>query len=483
MVAENDKADSDTSSQIVHTLDASGTWKIWTTSADAGGKLAFDLSLACEQAAQPDLTIETTEVSPINLTFGEPLSISTIVSNQGDGTSGASRVLFMVSNDSTLSPDDSVLRSSPVSALAPEETSSQSVALFALISEGTHWIGACVVEVAGEVDVTNNCSNTVAITVLGTGTIPFVSGLNDSWFSPLTNGQGFFINVFPELKQIFLSWFTYEVERPDDSVPANLGEPGHRWLTAQGSYDSNLATLDVYVTEGGVFNASPPVPVTHKDGQIQLAFSSCAAGVVSYDITSLGLHGEVVIERLGPDNISLCEEQVAAVTQGAGETAELQSKPDRVAPEAGEDFVINPGLNDAWFYPATNGQGFFINVFPDTGRMFLSWFTYDTERPDEAITAQLGEPGHRWLTALGPYAGNKAALEVFIADGGVFDDSPPEPVQEQDGTIEVEFTDCETGVVKFNIPSINQTGQVPIQRLTPDNVPLCEQLNAEAQTE
>ena len=29
------------------------------------------------------------------------------------------------------------------------------------------------------------------------------------------------------------------------------------------------------------------------------------------------------------------------------------------------EFVINSGLNDAWYYPETDGQGFFITVFPD----------------------------------------------------------------------------------------------------------------------
>lgn len=30
-------------------------------------------------------------------------------------------------------------------------------------------------------------------------------------------------------------------------------------------------------------------------------------------------------------------------------------------------FVINAGLNDAWFNPETDGQGFFISVFPGLG--------------------------------------------------------------------------------------------------------------------
>jgi len=52
-------------------------------------------------------------------------------------------------------------------------------------------------------------------------------------------------------------------------------------------------------------------------------------------------------------------------------------------------FPINAGLNDSWFNPATNGQGFFITVFPDIQMMFLAWFTYDTERPPANASAIL----------------------------------------------------------------------------------------------
>ncbi|MDT8318986.1 MAG: DUF2202 domain-containing protein [Xanthomonadales bacterium] len=36
----------------------------------------------------------------------------------------------------------------------------------------------------------------------------------------------------------------------------------------------------------------------------------------------------------------------------------------------GENFRINVGLNDAWYYPPTAGQGFFITVYPDIGKVF-----------------------------------------------------------------------------------------------------------------
>src|SRR5210317_359371 len=101
-------------------------------------------------------------------------------------------------------------------------------------------------------------------------------------------------------------------------------------------------------------------------------------------------------------------------------------------------FEINAGLNDAWVTPGIPGQGFFIMVFPDLGLMFLAWFTYDTQRPDDSIVALLGEPGHRWLTALGAFDGDTAELNVELTRGGVFNSPSPDPAQEPDGTITIE---------------------------------------------
>ena len=141
-------------------------------------------------------------------------------------------------------------------------------------------------------------------------------------------------------------------------------------------------------------------------------------------------------------------------------------------------FQINAGLNDSWFNPATNGQGFFITVFPDIKMMFLAWFTYDTERPPAGVSAILGEPGHRWLTAFGPYSGDTATLDVELTQGGVFDSAAPAVTQSPDGTIEVIFSGCNAGMVNYNIPSAAVSGQIPIERIALDNVPHCETLAA-----
>lgn len=139
-----------------------------------------------------------------------------------------------------------------------------------------------------------------------------------------------------------------------------------------------------------------------------------------------------------------------------------------------EGFQINAGLNDAWFQPATAGQGLFITVFPDISRIFLAWFTYETERPPEDLVAVVGEPGHRWLTAFGPYEGDTAMLDIELTSGGVFDSPAPEPMSTQDGSIILQFSGCNAGTLVYDVSSSNVQGEFAIQRIATDNVALCE---------
>lgn len=140
--------------------------------------------------------------------------------------------------------------------------------------------------------------------------------------------------------------------------------------------------------------------------------------------------------------------------------------------------LINSGISDAWFDPRTPGQGFLMSVFPDIQQMFVAWFTYDTERPPENVGATLGEPGHRWLTAQGPYNGDTASLTIYVTEGGVFDAADPPANNDGigDGTMTIQFADCTEGLVMYQIYSPSVSGEIPIQRVTNDNVALCETL-------
>jgi hypothetical protein len=212
---------------------------------------------------------------------------------------------------------------------------------------------------------------------------------------------------------------------------------------------------------------------THENSDMVAAgtCSSCHSG----DAAPVG-------EDFNPYNYSL---EAATITDSCdADGSESQVGPtgldndgdgQRDADDSDCEFSINAGMNDAWFNPATNGQGFLITVFEDTGLVFLAWFTFDVERPPDDVTAILGDPGHRWVTAQGPYEGDTAMLDVTVTSGGVFD-SPEPPVENMpDGTMTITWNDCTSATLTYDIPSAGQ-GEIPLQRIVNDNVALCEAL-------
>ncbi|MFC1690470.1 hypothetical protein ACFL07_12605 [Pseudomonadota bacterium] len=139
-------------------------------------------------------------------------------------------------------------------------------------------------------------------------------------------------------------------------------------------------------------------------------------------------------------------------------------------------FSITYAMAGSWYYPPTTGQGFLIDVFDTENLMFLAWFTYDLERPPADTPAMIGDPGHRWMTALGPFTGDTANLNITWSSGMIFDSETPPVENESDGTMTVEFNDCYTGSVSYDLGSSDRTGTVPIERIVNDAVPLCETL-------
>lgn len=138
-------------------------------------------------------------------------------------------------------------------------------------------------------------------------------------------------------------------------------------------------------------------------------------------------------------------------------------------------FEINTGMGDAWFDSATAGQGFLISVFEDTGTVFVAWFTYDTERPPGSYMANLGEPGHRWVTAQGPFDGDTAELTAYLSQGGVFDMVEPAvgtPVAI--GSITIVWHDCNNATLSYDLDPPGVTGEIEITRVVDDNVKYCE---------
>ena len=144
-----------------------------------------------EPQTSPDLSVGLPTVNDNSPETGGAFTLSATVSNDGDGAAAATTLRYYQSTDATISSSDTSVGTDAVSGLAVSGTiSAESISLTAPLTPGTYYYGACVDSVAGELDTTNNCSSSVAVTVAEPQTSPDLSvGLptvNDN--SPETGG-------------------------------------------------------------------------------------------------------------------------------------------------------------------------------------------------------------------------------------------------------------------------------------------------------
>jgi hypothetical protein len=487
IAAENDDSGNIAASRAEVVLQHSGSYTVWPTAFGEGDGGSYQLNLDCNNPQAPDLTVDAPQLGSSTLRSGQSLNISTEVRNSGGFTADAGKVNFVLAANPDLSAADRILQSNDVPALAGGASSTEAARVAIHATPGSYYVGACASLDSRETNTGNNCEVSGPITIEASDDfIAINSGLNDAWYNPATNGQGFFINIFPDENQVFLSWFTFDTTRPDASVDFELGDPGQRWLTAQGSYDLGVAELEVFLTRDGVFDSAQPPATTGSNpvGTMTLSFYDCNSGVIVFDLPSVNQSGSIEITRLSGENVAACESRLgglpgsAAVTKNDGIDGLESRRPTsgiEAAETGGPGFNYNASLNDAWFDPATNGQGFFFNIFPDSNFVFLSWFTYDLSRPEAGTPSTLGEPGHRWLTAQGPFDGDTANLKLYSTSGGVFNSgSLPQSNTVEVGSITASFEDCDAGLISYDIASVGRENDIPIQRLAPDSIPACE---------
>jgi len=171
---------------------------------------------------EPDLVIQSTSVNNTNLTPGQRFTLSFTVRNQGNRrafrsyrvdnqaprdsiyyTYHRSHSLPIISTDPSENIGVHVLFGL-IDPLDPSETATRSVEASAPSTPGTYFYGACVQQVNGESNTTNNCSGDrgVRVTVSGENTLPsgrpdLVIQLNSVSDNSLTPGQPFtlFITV------------------------------------------------------------------------------------------------------------------------------------------------------------------------------------------------------------------------------------------------------------------------------------------------
>ena len=121
---------------------------------------------------QPDLVVEALSVNTRATTPRARLYLSARVRNTGNGTSPATRLQFYRSGDPDITergaPESTAV---VVSVLGAAGTSWKEIVTLAP-SPGTYYYSACVGEVTGETNTTNNCSSALQVTVRETGQAP-----------------------------------------------------------------------------------------------------------------------------------------------------------------------------------------------------------------------------------------------------------------------------------------------------------------------
>jgi len=390
------------------------------------------------QGAQPspaDLSLLSVDATAGTYMPGDAISIDISIRNIGGEASAATSITYYASTNSTINGSDIELGTDALSQLAANALNdfTASGTFPNDIADGSYFIGAIIN--LDDADTGNNvAADNNAITIEAEMPDPVIDLVLQSIEAPS--------GTFEQGEDLSISVTT-----------RNIGELGSP------TYNVNLY-------------ASTNTQISTSDTQIGTSSRGALAGGAQD-----GFNLEVNLpEMLSPDDYFIGAIIDINDADNSNNTGVDNVAITVVPADANDDFLINEGLNDAWFNPLTPGQGFFITVFPDLQTLFVAWFTFETERPPADIEAMLGEPGHRWLTAFGPYSGDSALLDVELTRGGLFNSAEPAVTQVLDGTLEIDFDGCNSGTIRFEITSADISGEIPIERIALDNVPFCEEL-------
>jgi hypothetical protein len=273
---------------------------------------------------------------------------------------------------------------------------------------------------------------------------PFVNpnqhGLTGSWFNPATSGQGFEIEVFPDLNGmgqgfLFAGWFTF------DAI-----DGGRRWYGLSGNVSATSATttLQIYADDGGNFDAPPSVGTNDVLGHATIAFSDCTSGSLIYEFTDgSNRSGTIPLTRLSPN--------VTCSPSG--------------------DNGAEPGnylLSGSWYNPETSGQGLLFDISPSIGNLFAAWYTFI---PNGQTIG--GPASQNWFTLqAGQFVNGSTSLAnipIIETSGGIFD-NPAGVTKAQVGTANIVFQSCNAMSMTYQFTGGENTGLVgtiPLKRIVP----------------
>jgi hypothetical protein len=201
------------------------------------------------------------------------------------------------------------------------------------------------------------------------------------------------------------------------------------------------AALTIYQNTGGNFNALPTT-MAQAVGTATLSFATRTSGQLSYNFTDgSGRTGSIPLTRL-TQNVTC-----ATATPFPTNT----------------DFAHSGN----WYDPATSGQGFTVEVNPDSGAVFAAWYTH------APMGAPAGAAGQRWYTGQATFTAGLRSIPVTIYEttGGIF--NTPTPAGQQTvavGTGMLSFQSCTAATFSYNFTagsSSGLSGTITLSRVGP----------------
>ena len=127
------------------------------------------LGTGVDCAAHPDLLVSSVDPTEITLVAGgAAVPVTFTILNGGGGPADSTTATILVSNDSTITTDDSQIGNRAVPGLAASDSTALGFGLNASAdaSAGILYVGMCVEPVSGETDTDNNCSSAVTVTIV-----------------------------------------------------------------------------------------------------------------------------------------------------------------------------------------------------------------------------------------------------------------------------------------------------------------------------
>ena len=248
-----------------------------------------------QSQGSPDLVVYAVLLSsgPFDTDPEAPFTLSAAVRNDGDGDSATTTLRYYRSTDATITTSDMEVGTYAVVGLSASGSVSESVDLTAPSGSGTYYYGACVDAVTDESDTTNNCSESVQVTVSEPQDQP--QGLPDltiSAVSVATNPSG----TYPG------GSFTLSATVRNDGD----GASGVTTLRYYRSTDGTITTSDIEIGSYAVAelstsgNASESVNLTAPSSPGTYYYGACVDTVTGESDTNNNCSASVQVDVAAP---------------------------------------------------------------------------------------------------------------------------------------------------------------------------------------